>query len=99
MKSEIGYQCMPPSFVNRSEELSRIQRAYESESAEFIVVLGRRRIGKSALVRESIPDENTVYYQATRDTAAVQISDFIQEARGEYAGIERIREDWESLLG
>ncbi len=36
MKSESGYPCMPPSFVNRSEELSRIQRAYESESAEFI---------------------------------------------------------------
>lgn len=60
--------------------------------------MGRRRIGKSALVRESIPDDNTVYYQATRDTAAVQITDFIQEAQEAYPGIERIREDWESIL-
>lgn len=90
---------MPPSFVNRSEELSRIQRAYGSDSAEFIVIQGRRRIGKSALVRESIPDENTVYYQATRDTAAVQLSDFIREAQASYPGSERIREDWEALLG
>jgi len=90
---------MPPSFVDRAEELSRIQRAYESATAEFIVILGRRRIGKSALVRESIPDENAVYYQATRDTSAVQLSDFIQEAQAAYPGVERIREDWEALLG
>lgn len=99
MNSASGYPRMPPSFVNRSEELSRIQRAYESDSAEFIVILGRRRIGKSALVRESISDDNAVYYQATRDTAAVQLSDFIQESQAAYPSIERIREDWEALLG
>jgi len=90
---------MPPSFVNRSEELSRMQRAYESDTAEFVVILGRRRIGKSALVRESIPDENAIYYQATRDTAAVQLSDFIGEAQAAFSGIERIRKGWEALLG
>lgn len=30
---------MPPSFSNRSEELSRIQRPYENDSAEFIQLL------------------------------------------------------------
>ena len=34
MKSESGYPCMPPSFVNRSEELSRIQRAYSGSEAK-----------------------------------------------------------------
>lgn len=90
---------MPPSFVDREEELTRIRRAYESDSAEFVVILGRRRIGKSALARESLSDEPAVYYQATRDTSAVQLDDFIEEAKEPYPGIERIREDWESLLG
>jgi len=90
---------MPPSFVNRVEELSRLERVYESDTAEFVVILGRRRIGKSALVRESLPEHGSVYYQATRDTAAVQISDFIQAAQTAYPGVERIREDWEALLG
>lgn len=90
---------MPPSFVDRSDELTRIRRAYESQTAELIVILGRRRIGKSALVRESLLEDDTVYYQATRDTPAVQLGDFIDEAKMAYPGIERIREDWEALLG
>jgi hypothetical protein len=90
---------MAPSFVNRNDELARLRRAYDSDAAEFVVVLGRRRIGKSALVRQSLSDDGTVYYQATQDTRPVQISDFVEEAKSSYPGVERIRGDWEALLG
>ncbi|MEZ3117486.1 hypothetical protein RYH80_16345 [Halobaculum sp. MBLA0147] len=33
---------MPPSFGNRSEELSWVQRSYENDSTEFIQLLGEQ---------------------------------------------------------
>ena len=33
-------------FVNRTNELSRLQTLYESDDAELAVIFGRRRLGK-----------------------------------------------------
>lgn len=40
-------------MTGREEEQSRLRKAYESEHSEFVVVYGRRRVGKTFLVRES----------------------------------------------
>jgi len=39
-------------FVDRERELERLEQAWESERAELVVVYGRRRIGKTALLRQ-----------------------------------------------
>jgi hypothetical protein len=41
-------------FVNRVEELSRLQTLYESAEAELAVIFGRRRLGKTALIKHSL---------------------------------------------
>jgi len=41
-------------FVNRIEELELLENRIRSERAELIVVYGRRRIGKTALLLEFI---------------------------------------------
>ena len=52
-------------FVDRTAELKQLTDCYNSESAEFVVLYGRRRLGKSELVRQSITDrDDAVYYQA-----------------------------------
>lgn len=86
-------------FVNRKQELKRLNRLYESDSAALAVVWGRRRMGKTTLAIESVRDrDNAVYYQATRGTADQQISSFITAAAEVYSGITRIREEWEPLF-
>jgi predicted AAA+ superfamily ATPase len=37
-------------FVNRKGELDALRRAFEGNKAELVVVYGRRRVGKTALV-------------------------------------------------
>jgi hypothetical protein len=37
-------------FINRKDELSVLKQRYDSKKAEFIVMYGRRRIGKSELI-------------------------------------------------
>jgi len=48
-------------IVGRIEEIKELQRIYDSASSEFVVVYGRRRVGKTFLVREFFQD-NFVYY-------------------------------------
>ena len=48
-------------FVGRSKELKKLQKLYESDSFEFAVFYGRRRVGKTTLINEFIKDKKAVY--------------------------------------
>jgi len=86
-------------FVNRTEELSRLHALYGSDDAELAVIFGRRRLGKTALVKQSIKKyEDAVVYQAKQKTTALQLQQFIDAAAEFYPGVTRIREDWEHVL-
>lgn len=86
-------------FINRKEELARLQDLYASDSAELAVVWGRRRIGKTRLVAESIRGrDDAVYHQATETTAKAQLDAFVADASEMYPDIERFQRDWETLL-
>lgn len=88
-----------PTFVDRERELDRLRSLYETDEASLGVVYGRRRMGKTTLVLESIKDrEDAVYYQATRGSADQQIASFVSDAAVVYSGITRIRDEWESLF-
>lgn len=87
-------------FVNRTEELSRLHELYDSGEAELAVIFGRRRLGKTELVKQSLEGyDETVVYQARQKTSALQLQQFIDVASDTYPGLARIREDWEAVLG
>jgi AAA+ ATPase superfamily predicted ATPase len=52
-------------FVDRDRELERLEEAWRSERAEMIVVYGRRRIGKTSLLRQFLLDRPHMYWVAT----------------------------------
>ena len=43
---------MMPKFIGRQEELKKLWALSKKKSASFVVVRGRRRIGKSRLIEE-----------------------------------------------
>ncbi len=43
-------------MVGRKNEINELNRLYESDESEFIAVYGRRRVGKTYLVRETFAD-------------------------------------------
>ena len=51
-------------FIDRNGELNFLRKAYESDRAEFIVIYGRRRIGKTELVKHSLAGHKSVYFLA-----------------------------------
>ena len=53
-------------FLNRNNELSRLERAISSKNGSFCCLYGRRRCGKSRLLRQVLPAEGSAFYVADR---------------------------------
>jgi uncharacterized protein len=51
-------------FVDRKEELQRLEGLYLEEEFHFIPVYGRRRIGKTRLIAEFIKGKPAIFYMA-----------------------------------
>ncbi len=51
-------------FYCREEELRIMNQRYEKDRYECIVIYGRRRVGKTALINEFCKDKPTVYFSA-----------------------------------
>lgn len=52
-------------FVGREKELREMNRRYEQSGFQFLVVYGRRRVGKTRLIREFISNKKAFYFMAT----------------------------------
>lgn len=86
-------------FVDRESELATLRERFESDHAEFLVVYGRRRVGKSALVREAVSErDDAVYWQATEETADVQLESFLTRGAETFPELADTRRDWEAVL-
>ena len=57
-------------FLCRDHELHLLERHYHKESTECIVIYGRRRVGKTALINEFIKDKKVIFFPALKANAA-----------------------------
>ena len=49
-------------FIGRENELQFLEDAYASHKAEFIMLYGRRRVGKTELLNEFCKDKPCIFY-------------------------------------
>ena len=52
-------------FVDRKKEMSRLQQLLKANNPSFVIIRGRRRIGKSTLIGKVL-NERDIYYEADR---------------------------------
>ena len=57
-----------PSFVGRERELCELDAAYSSDSFQFAVVYGRRRVGKTSLLRTFVANKPKVCFFTALET-------------------------------
>ena len=86
-------------FLNREEEAQRLNRLVDRAEGSLGVLYGRRRCGKSRLLREVLPSDRTVYYvgddrepQLQRASLAGEISRWLEG----FASVDY--PDWGALL-
>ena len=49
-------------FIGRESELALLNNLYTSDKFEFVVMYGRRCVGKIALISEFIKDKKAIYF-------------------------------------
>jgi len=54
------------NFVNRDSELSFLRQAWQENKSQLVVVYGKRRVGKTALVKEFSKDLPHIYFLADK---------------------------------
>ena len=66
-------------FVGRATELQSLDLAYDSGKFQMAVVYGRRRVGKTSLIREFSRDKRTLFFTAQEQSDSDNLADFSRE--------------------
>lgn len=72
---------MSNAIFARSRELKELEKLYSSEKPEFLAIYGRRRVGKTFLVREFFKNKG-LYFALTGIKGATthkQLKNFVEE--------------------
>ncbi len=63
-------------MIGRQNELNILNSLYESNKFEYLVMYGRRRVGKTTLLQEFIKDKKAVFFPAQEKNDALNLQDF-----------------------
>ncbi len=84
-------------FVNRTKELESLEKQYAAAQSALVIVYGRRRVGKTALITEFLkrhPD--SIYFLATEESEMQNLNYFKAQV-AEFTGNELLKSaavDW-----
>ena len=85
-------------FVDREEETSRLQTALSGDETSLIVVYGRRRLGKTTLVKRVLTGDD-VYFLADRSEGPFQRALLARVMSQTFPDFDKVAyPDWESLF-
>ncbi len=87
-------------FIDREEELKTLEREWKKKNA-FVIVYGRRRVGKTRLVDEFLRDKEGIFYTAEDVSKNVQLTEF-KNVVADYLNDNFLREqeikEWKHLF-
>lgn len=72
MRSQEGYLM---KFIGRKDELKKLEAEY-SHGGGFVVVYGRRRVGKTTLIKEFLKGKTAFYFLATEEVESQSMRRF-----------------------
>ena len=88
------------NFVNREKEMETLNREYKKENS-FVVIYGRRRVGKTTLIKEFIKDKKAFYFFADKQNENLQIERFKNQIAENFKDeiLKKIEiKDWDTLF-
>lgn len=85
-------------LLNRQRELTYLNNRYARPGAEFAVLYGRRRVGKTTLVYEWCQEKPHLYFFAARLSSGALLAEFSQQLAVALQQPERSFADWSEAL-
>ena len=85
-------------FVNRVTEIARLKKVLGSDISKLVVIFGRRRCGKSTMLKKVLNDD-AVYFSADMREAPLQINALAQRIENIIPGFANpVYPGWDSLF-
>lgn len=85
-------------FVDRIDEAARLKDALAREESSLVVVYGRRRLGKSTLIKRVLSD-NDIYFLADRSEGQHQRTLLAKVIAQVFPDFDKLTyPDWESMF-
>ncbi|HPZ07061.1 MAG TPA: ATP-binding protein [Candidatus Eremiobacteraeota bacterium] len=66
-------------FINRLQELEVLEKFYKSSESQFLIIYGRRRIGKTELLKYFARDKKHLFYSADLSSEQEQLRQFTEK--------------------
>lgn len=63
-------------FVGRKNELNQLEELYSRDSFQFVVVYGRRRVGKTSLINRFIQNKDAIFYTGIESNEKQNLENF-----------------------
>ncbi len=83
------------TFKDRNKELKELHEALKTDRFEFIIIYGRRRIGKTELILKATEDRKRIYYLAVGEK---NLERFYSVCQRHYPEVSKLKQDWEVLF-
>lgn len=64
------------SFIGRTEELAKLNKLYNSEKFEFVVIYGRRQVGKTKLITTFCQNKKSIYFFCSKSEEKANLERF-----------------------
>ncbi|MBI2135982.1 ATP-binding protein [Candidatus Woesearchaeota archaeon] len=85
-------------FINRERELKILEEAYRSQRPGFLPVYGRRRVGKTELIKHFIKDKAHFYFLAKKRDIALELERFRLKFSEEFNVFIPESKTWDELF-
>lgn len=63
-------------FINRESELNKLSELWDQHQAQLVVLYGKRRVGKTELIKQFLNKKTGIYFLADKRTHKDQLSEF-----------------------
>lgn len=75
-------------FIGRDKEIRALERLYQSDKFEFVVIYGRRRVGKTALINHFIDGKKAIYFMGVESNEKQNLENFSKSIIEYSSGIQ-----------
>ncbi|MCR5608380.1 MAG: ATP-binding protein, partial [Lachnospiraceae bacterium] len=76
-------------FIGREREINTLESMYKSDRFEFVVIYGRRRVGKTALINKFIEDKKAIYFMGVESNSKQNLENFSRSIMEFESGMEK----------
>lgn len=88
-------------FVNRAKKLDTLEKQYHSDESSLVIVYGRRRVGKTALITEFLKRHSDSLYFLAAEESEMQNLNYFKTQVAEFTGNELLKTatvDWVTIF-